>query len=207
MTHQKNIVEAGQPLKEANKALILLHGRGASAQDILSLKDYLPLGDFYIVAPQATNFTWYPYSFMAPVSQNEPWLSSALELLNTLVADIEVGGIKSENIFVLGFSQGACLTLEFTTRNARRWAGIAALTGGLIGEKIDHKNYSGKFNRTPVYISNSDNDPHVPLSRSEASKEIMESMGAAVSLQVFTNRPHTILKEELDAVSRMMTTN
>jgi phospholipase/carboxylesterase len=204
MAHQKNIIEAGKPLKEAKKALIMLHGRGASAQDILSLKEYLPVDDFYIAAPQATNFTWYPYSFMAPVPQNEPWLSSALKLLNSLVNDIEAGGIKSENIFVLGFSQGACLTLEFATRNARRWGGVASLTGGLIGEKIHHENYLGNFNGTPVYISNSNNDPHVPLSRSEESKKIMESMGAVVSLQIFTNRPHTILKEELDGVGRMM---
>ena len=204
MAHQKNIVEAGKPLKDAKKALIMLHGRGASAQDILSLKEYLPVDDFYIAAPQATNFTWYPYSFMAPVPQNEPWLSSALKLLNSLVSDIEAGGIKSENIFVLGFSQGACLTLEFATRNARRWGGVASLTGGLIGEKIHAENYLGNFSGTPVYISNGNNDPHVPLSRSEESKKIMESMGAVVSLQIFPNRPHTILKEELDAVSRMM---
>lgn len=205
MAHQKNIIEAGKPLREAKKALIMLHGRGASAQDILSLKEYLPVDDFYIAAPQATNFTWYPYSFMAPTPQNEPWLSSALKLLNSLVADIEAGGIKSENIYVLGFSQGACLTLEFATRNARQWGGIASLTGGLIGEKIYHENYLGNFNGTPIYISNSNNDPHVPLARSEESKKIMESMGAVVSLQVFPNRPHTILKEELDAVSRIMT--
>ncbi len=204
MAHQKNIIEAGKPLKDAKKALIMLHGRGASAQDILSLKEYLPVDDFYIAAPQATNFTWYPYSFMAPVPQNEPWLSSALKLLNSLVSDIEAGGIKSENIFVLGFSQGACLTLEFATRNARRWGGVASLTGGLIGEKIHAENYLGNFSGTPVYISNGNNDPHVPLSRSEESKKIMESMGAVVSLQIFPNRPHTILKEELDAVSRMM---
>lgn len=204
MAHQKNIIEAGKPLQEANKALILLHGRGARAQDILSLKEYLPVDDFYIAAPQATNFTWYPYSFMAPIPQNEPWLSSALKLLNSLVADVEAGGIKSEHIFVMGFSQGACLTLEFTTRNARPWGGVAALTGGLIGEKIHPENYLGNFNGTPVYISNSDNDPHVPLARSEESKKIMEGMGAVVSLQIFPNRPHTILKEELDAVSRMI---
>lgn len=204
MAHQKNIIEAGKPLKDAKKALIMLHGRGASAQDILALKEYLPVDDFYIAAPQATNFTWYPYSFMAPVPQNEPWLTSALKLLNSLVSDIEAGGIKSENIFVLGFSQGACLTLEFATRNARRWGGVASLTGGLIGEKIHAENYLGNFSGTPVYISNSNNDPHVPLSRSEESKKIMESMGAVVSLQIFPNRPHTILKEELDAVSRMM---
>lgn len=204
MAHQKTIIEAGKPLKEAKKALIMLHGRGASAQDILSLKEYLPVDDFYIAAPQATNFTWYPYSFMAPIPQNEPWLSSALKLLNSLVSDIEAGGIKSENIFVLGFSQGACLTLEFATRNARQWGGVAALTGGLIGEKIYSENYLGNFNGTPVYISNSNNDPHVPLARSEESKKIMEGMGAVVSLQIFPNRPHTILKEELDAVSRMI---
>src|SRR5690349_1053661 len=165
MQHTRQLVESGLPLAKASRALIMLHGRGATAQDILGLHREFALKDYYIVAPQATNYTWYPYSFLSPVAQNEPWLSSALHLLRDLVSDIEKGGIPSEKIFILGFSQGACLTLEFASRNARKWGGVIAFTGGLIGEAINHDNYSGSFQQTRVFIGNSDNDPHVPLSR------------------------------------------
>ncbi len=203
MTHIKKIVEAGQPLTKAKKALIMLHGRGATAEDILSLHTYLPVDDFYIVAPQATNYTWYPYSFMAPVQQNEPWLGSALELINNLAGDIKSAGLTSDKIFILGFSQGACLTLEFATRNAHRWGGVIAFTGGLIGEKIFRDSYQGNFNGTPVFMSNGTNDPHVPLHRSEESKKVLEEMGAHVTLSVYPHRPHTILQEELDEASQI----
>jgi phospholipase/carboxylesterase len=198
MTHVKKIVEAGMPLTEAKKALIMLHGRGATAEDILSLHTYFPVNDFYIVAPQATNYTWYPYSFMAPTHQNEPWLSSALELVNNLVDEIKMTGLTSDKIYILGFSQGACLTLEFVTRHAQRWGGVMAFTGGVIGEKIFSEHYQGDFQGTPVFMSNSTNDPHVPLTRSEDSKKLMEQMGASVSLQVYPDRPHTILPSELE---------
>jgi phospholipase/carboxylesterase len=205
MMHARKLVESGKPLGEAKKALIMLHGRGASAEDILSLSSYLSVDDFYLVAPQATNHTWYPYSFMAPVQQNEPWLSSALQLLEGIVGDIKAGGIFPENIFILGFSQGACLTLEFSTRHAQRWGGVIAFTGGLIGEKIFAEHYNGTFVQTNVLMSNSTNDPHVPLSRSEASKKLMEEMGAHVTLKVYPNRPHTILQEELDLANDLLT--
>ncbi len=203
MTHSKKIIETGKPLKDAKKVLIMLHGRGASAEDIISLSEFLPVDDFYITAPQATNNSWYPYGFMVPIQQNEPWLSSALELVNGCVADIKKAGITSENIFILGFSQGACLTLEYSTRYAQRWGGVLAFTGGLIGDQIYPAHYSGSFKSTPVFISNSNNDPHVPLVRSEDSKSLMEKMGANVSLQVYPGRPHTILQEELTLASKL----
>lgn len=204
MEHTKQLVEAGKPLVQAKKALIMLHGRGASAEDILSLRSYLPVDDFYVVAPQATNCTWYPYSFLAPPAQNEPWLSSALQLVAGIVTAIEKTGIASSHIYLLGFSQGACLTLEFATRHARAWGGVMALTGGLIGDKLYTENYAGDFAGSRVLMTNSPNDPHVPLLRSEQSKNQLEAMGAKVDLQIYPGRPHTILQEELQKVAQRM---
>ncbi len=203
MEHLKKIVEAGQPLHKAQKALILLHGRGGTAEDILSLATHLPVDDFYIVAPQATNHSWYPLSFLAPIPQNEPWLSSALSIVKSIIDDITKTGIAPENIFIGGFSQGACLTVEFTTRYEQRWGGVFALTGGLIGDSVYPDHYAGDFKGTKVFISNSQNDPHVPLTRSEDSKKLMEKSGAKVSLVVYPNRPHTILPEELKQVREL----
>lgn len=201
MKHIKNYKEAGEPLNKAKKALILLHGRGGSAEDILSLTNYLPVKDFYIVAPQATNHTWYPFSFLTPIPQNEPWLSSALDRIKELADHIKDGGVAPENTFILGFSQGACLTLEFSARNAQKWGGIIALTGGLIGDTLEPDRYPGNFSGTPLFMSNGNNDPHVPLVRSEQSKQQLVKMGAKVELLVYANRPHTILQEELKVVN------
>lgn len=204
MTHVKKIIEAGLSLGQAKKALILLHGRGGSAEDILTLRDHLPVNDFYIVAPQATNHSWYPFSFLSPIQQNEPWFSSALSLVKSIVDDIEAAGITSENIFIGGFSQGACLTLEFATRYAQRWGGVFALTGGLIGNKVFPEHYQGDFSGTKIFISNSQNDPHVPLTRSEDSKKLMEKMGAQVNIKVYQDRPHTVVMDELEEASTIL---
>ncbi len=195
--HKKNIVSAGKPLAAADKVLILLHGRGGSAEDILGLADHLSVKDFALLAPQATNNSWYPYSFMAPVEQNEPWLSSALSLLEDLVKELKAGGKKEENIFFGGFSQGACLTLEFVTRNAARYGGVIAFTGGLIGEKINPENYKGDFAGTPVFIGTSDPDMHVPVARVYASSNILRDMNAAVVEKVYPGMGHTISREEI----------
>jgi phospholipase/carboxylesterase len=199
--HIKKIKEAGVSWEEAKKVLIMIHGRGASAEDILSLKEYLNVKETKILAPQATNHTWYPYGFMMPHEQNEPWLSSAIDLLNIIVQDTLNKGFSSEQIFVLGFSRGACLALEFPARNARRYGGIISFTGGLIGEKIYNENYSGDFQGTPVFIGNSDQDPHVPVKRSEDSKKILESMGAKVTLEIYPGMPHTINEDEINFVN------
>lgn len=195
--HQKNIIQSGQPLNPQNKVLILLHGRGGNAEDMLQLSGHLPVDDFTLLAPQATQYTWYPYSFMVPPAQNEPGLSSALTVLAELVEDLQAKGIPTENIYVAGFSQGACLTLEFVTRNARHYGGVLAFTGGLIGDKIYSENYQGDFKDTPVFISTGDPDAHVPLERVNESVKILEKMNARVELKVFPGRPHTITAEEL----------
>src|SRR5829696_7853098 len=150
--HKKNIIKAGLELNASSKVLIMLHGRGGTAEDILSLATHLDTKEFSLIAPQATNNTWYPYSFLSPPAQNEPWLSSALHMLKDLLSDIHSKGIPSGNIYFAGFSQGACLTLEFVTRNANKYGGIVAFTGGLIGDKIIEENYQGDFQGTPIFI-------------------------------------------------------
>lgn len=202
--HKKNIQTAGKPIKEAKKVLIMLHGRGADTQDILGLAAHFNVSAYALLAPEATNRTWYPYSFMVKPEQNEPWLSSALDLLKEMVEEVKEQGISSENIYFLGFSQGACLTLEFVTRNATKYGGVAAFTGGLIGDKINLENYSGDFNETPIFIGTGNPDPHVPLERVKESVAILEKMNARVELQVYDGRPHTISLEEIETANRVV---
>lgn len=194
--HKKNIIYGG--LKEGTKALVMIHGRGGSAEDILSLATYFKLDDFMLLAPQATGNTWYPASFLAPASQNEPWLSSALYLLKAITGDLMKKGISSENMYFLGFSQGACLMLEFAARNARKYGGIAAFTGGLIGQTINRGNYKGDFMNTPVFIGSSDPDPHVPVERVYASSNILRDMNADVTEKIYANMGHTINQDEIN---------
>ena len=195
--HKKEVVTRGKSPDKARKALIMLHGRGASAIDILGLAQHLNVGEYALIAPQATNHTWYPHSFLVPPQRNEPWLSSALSLVSDVVSDINNQGINSANVYFVGFSQGASLTLEFVARNARRWGGIAAFTGGLIGDSIDRRNYKGDFAGTPVFIGSSDPDFHVPVERVGASAEILHSMNADVIVKVYPNMGHTISEDEI----------
>jgi phospholipase/carboxylesterase len=202
--HTKNIITAGKDLQANSKVLIMLHGRGGSAGDILSLAAYLQVADFALLAPQATNNTWYPYSFLAPPVQNEPWLGSALELVKSMVDDLHAKGIASENIYFLGFSQGACLTLEFVTRHAAKYGGVVAFTGGLIGDKIYSENYKGDFQGTPVFIGTSNPDPHVPVERVYATTNILKNMHAAVTEKVYNNMGHTISQDEMEQANRLV---
>jgi phospholipase/carboxylesterase len=202
--HQKNIVSAGRELTAGNKVLILLHGRGGSAADILSLSSHLHVNEFTLLAPQATNNSWYPYSFLAPPQQNEPWLSSALELLEALLEETISKGVQTQNIYFCGFSHGACLTLEFVTRNANRYGGVAAFTGGLIGDKIYNENYKGNFNGTPVFIGTSDPDPHVPVARVNSTSKILKDMNAVVTEKIYTNMGHTINEDEIALTNKLI---
>lgn len=202
--HQKKIITGGKKLDEAKKALIMLHGRGASAENILGLAEDLDVQDFALIAPQATNFTWYPYSFLVPPDRNEPWLSSALNLLLDTVKDINQSGIPDDQIYFAGFSQGACLTLEFVTRNARKWGGVAAFTGGLIGDNLYRENYQGDFAGTPVFIGTSDPDPHIPVERVRESTKVLSSMNAFVTEKIYPKMGHTITLEEVNEVNRLI---
>ena len=197
--HSYKIVERGCPLVQASNALILLHGRGGTAEGIIDLSEEFCDDSFYIAAPQAMNKSWYPYSFLAEEKMNEPWLSSAIEVVKTLVDAVEIN-VPKEHIFIMGFSQGACLSLEFASREAQKYGGIVAFTGGLIGKTIDTKKYHGRFEGTKVFIGNGDHDPHVPLERSEESKQVMEGLGAKVTLKVYPGMSHTIIRDEIDWV-------
>ena len=204
--HPERIATEGKPLTTASNVLLMLHGRGGSAQDILSLAQHLNVANFALLAPQATDHSWYPQSFLAPPAQNEPALSSALSMLSDLLDDLEGQGINRKNIYLLGFSQGACLTLEFAARNADRYGGIVAFTGGLIGDKIDAEKYRGDFGGTPVFIGTSDPDFHVPIERVRASAALLKHMGATVTEKIYPNRGHTISQDEIDQVNALIFT-
>lgn len=197
--HHYQILEKGKLVSQAQKALILIHGRGASAESIISLADEFCDETFYIAAPQATNSTWYPYGFMEKESANEPWLSSAVAIIQRLI-DETAKHIPIENMYIIGFSQGACLTIEVTARFATRYGGIAAFTGGLIGEKTNAAKYKGDFKGTKYFLGNSDKDPHVPVHRSEESKHVLTALGADVRLKVYPNMAHTINQDEIETV-------
>lgn len=202
--HTKDIVTAGRKLSEAKKVLIMLHGRGGTAENILSLAQHLDVDDYALLAPQATNNTWYPYSFIAPIKQNEPWLSSAISVLGEVVNDLIAQGFTEKQLYFLGFSQGACLTLEYVTRNAKRYGGIVAFTGGLIGDKIYPDHYQGDFKDTPVFIGTSDPDMHVPVERVYATTNILKNMHANVSENVYPNMGHTITQDEIDKANSLI---
>jgi len=201
--HTYEVIQQGCPLRQAKKALILLHGRGSTALDILSLADSFADDSFYIAAPQATRQSWYPHSFMAEEAQNEPWISSAIEIVKKLVENT-TKHVPLDKIYLMGFSQGACLALEFSARYAAKYGGIVAFTGGLIGKTQDEEKYQGNFAGTKIFIGTSDQDPHVPLIRSEQSKLILEKMGAAVTLKVYAGMAHTINEDEINWVRKFI---
>lgn len=201
---------AGAAAHEAERAMVLIHGRGASPESILGLADDLPadLG-FTFVAPGASETTthprsWYPHSFLAPVEANEPGLSSGLAKIEGAVRELEADGIAREDIILLGFSQGACLAVEYAVRHARRWGGVAALTGGLIGERVALPDDAGGFDGTPIFLGCSDRDPHVPQWRVDETEDVLRRMGAQVEKRVYPGMPHTIIRDELDWVETTM---
>jgi len=202
--HQKHVLLKGRKLGEAERVMVMLHGRGANAEDILSLADYLNVSEFTLLAPQATGNTWYPNSFLAPPYTNEPWLSSAISLIDDITDDVTENGIDHRNIFFLGFSQGACLTLEYVTRNARKYGGVVAFTGGLIGDRIYDQNYTGDFESTPVFLGTSDPDPHVPVERVVESVKILRDMNAEVTEKIYKNMGHTINEDEIETVNNLI---
>jgi phospholipase/carboxylesterase len=202
--HEYKLINTGKNFDEADKVLIMIHGRGASAEDILSLAPHLNISDYALIAPQATNHSWYPFSFLAAPKKNEPWLSSALGVVNKIVNDTIEKGKRKENIYFLGFSQGACLTLEYVTRNAGKYGGVVAFTGGLIGDKIYNEKYIGDFLQTPVFIGSSNPDPHVPVERVYATVNILKDMNASVTEKIYDNMGHTISQDEIDNANNLV---
>lgn len=202
--HTLDIRQSGRPLDGTSRVLILLHGRGGSAEDITGLANHLSVGGFTLLAPQATNNTWYPYSFMMPHKANEPWLSSALENVAAVVDEAIKAGVEKKDIYFAGFSQGACLMLEYLARNGEEYGGAAAFTGGLIGEMPDQSVYKGNFGGMPVYIGTSDPDPHVPVERVKLTTSVLEKMGAKVTERIYPGMGHTITKEEIDEANKVV---
>jgi predicted esterase len=198
------ILSAGSPLAQARGAMLLVHGRGASAGDILTLASEFNRPDFAYLAPQAAGNTWYPERFLAPIEQNEPWLSSALALLDRTLAQIKAAGFPLERTILLGFSQGACLALEFAARYARRYGGVAGLTGSLIGPANTPRAYSGSLDGTPVFLGCSDVDYHIPKERVVDTAEVMEHLGGAVTVRFYPGMGHTVNRDEIEFVTGMM---
>ena len=205
--HQEPLRTAGQPLASASNALILLHGRGGSADDILSLARHLHVPGFALLAPQATQNSWYPNSFLAPPARNELGLSAALAAVGRAVAAAEGAGIAKEHLYFLGFSQGACLTLEYVARHAARYGGVVAFTGGLIGDRLYPANYIGDFAGTLMLLGTSDPDFHVPVERVRASTALLNCLGARVTEKVYPNMGHTISPEEITLANSLVFTN
>ena len=199
------LVTAGTPVETAEAAMILVHGRGATARSIVQMGQELHADGLALLAPQAARNTWYPNSFLAPVGDNEPGRSSGLQAIADAIETATAAGIDRDDVLLLGFSQGACLASEFVARNPRRYGGLVALSGGLIGETVDPANYEGDIEETPVFIGCSDVDPHIPIERVHETTETFERLGGAVDERIYDGMGHGINQDELDAVTALVT--
>ncbi len=198
------VLEYGRALESAKGAMVLVHGRGASAADILGLAEELHHPDLAYLAPEAAGHTWYPNSFLAPIASNEPWLTSALNALGRVIDRAVQGGIAPNRVMIVGFSQGACLATEFVARNPTRYGGLIGFTGGLIGPPGTQFAYSGDLAGTPVFLGAGDPDPHVPWSRVEESASVLRGLGAEVALRKYPGAPHTIIRDEVEEARKMV---
>lgn len=198
------VAQKGAPLAGAKAAMIMLHGRGGSAADMLALADVLAQPDIAYLAPQAAGHSWYPYPFTAPIERNEPWLSSALRVIDTLLERLDAAGFGPERVALLGFSQGACLGLEYAARHARRYAGVIGLSGGLIGPEGTPRDYPGTLAGTPVFLGCSDVDPHIPLARVRETTAVLQRLGAAVAERIYPGMAHLINEDEISVVRGLL---
>ncbi|TMG11265.1 MAG: alpha/beta fold hydrolase [Chloroflexi bacterium] len=199
VAHGQRVLQAGEPLTAARAAMVLLHGRGASAEDIMTLAAEVERPGWAYLAPQASGNAWYPNPFTAPLESNEPYLSAALDMVSKLVERVEAH-VPAQRIILLGFSQGACLTLEWAARNARRYGAVVGLSGGLIGPDGTPRDYPGTFDATPLFLGCSDVDPHIAMHRVVEAGEVLKRMGADVALRFYPGMAHTVSVEELDQV-------
>ena len=198
------ILASGPALEDARLVAILVHGRGASAEDILSLTNELRVKDVAYLAPQAAGASWYPYTFLAPLDRNEPGISSGLNVLASLVEQAAGHGVAPNRVVLMGFSQGACLSLEFAARHARRYAAVIGLSGGLIGPPGTARDYQGTLDGTPVLLGCSDIDPHIPLERVHETAEVFRRMGASVDERIYPRMGHTVNRDELNAIDALL---
>ncbi|MEX2573823.1 MAG: dienelactone hydrolase family protein [Balneolaceae bacterium] len=195
---------AGADLSEAEAALVLVHGRGASAQSILMLAEELKEPTLHYIAPQAYRFTWYPHSFLVPLEQNQPGLNSALQAIYDRVADLKGKGFEYNRILLAGFSQGACLVLEFAARHPARYGGVIGLSGGLIGDSVAEGNYSGSLEGTPVFLGCSDIDPHIPVDRVHKTGDVFKHLGAELTKKIYPGMAHTVSRDELENMKQII---
>ena len=195
---------AGVPLDQAVAAMVMVHGRGASAESILTLVPALGVSGFAFLAPQAAGNTWYPNSFLAPIPSNEPGITSGINAIADIIAAISDAGIPLSRTMLLGFSQGACLSLEYAARHASRYGGLAGLSGGLIGPDGTLRNYPGSFDGTPAFLGCSDIDGHVPALRVTESASVLRHMGANVTMKLYPGMGHLVNEDEIAAVNAMM---
>jgi predicted esterase len=184
--------------------MIMVHGRGATARDILSLAGELGHPEITYLAPQAKGNSWYPNSFLAPIQSNEPWLTSAISVIEALLDTLEEAGIPAERTMLLGFSQGACLTLEFVARHARRYGGVVGLSGGLIGPDGTPRDYAGSLDGTPIFLGCSDVDPHIPKARVLETEKVLSDLGGKATARLYANMGHTVNADEIKFVRSMM---
>ncbi len=198
------VYTAGEPLDRARAAMVMVHGRGATAQDILTVADALSQPAFAYLAPQAAGNTWYPNSFLAPIASNEPGLSSGFAAIAEVLDQVSQAGILPERTMLLGFSQGACLTLEFVARHARRYGGVAGLSGGLVGPEGTSRDYAGTLAGMPVFLGCSDADPHIPKERVQHTAEVLARLGGDVTLRLYPNMGHQVNPDEIKFVRGMM---
>jgi predicted esterase len=198
------LLKEGVQLSEAIGAVILLHGRGASAEDILGLRQAFYVPGVIYLAPQAAGHTWYPQSFMAPIETNQPYLNSALARIDTIVNTVQDSGVPAERIVICGFSQGACLSTEFVARFPKRYGGLISFTGGLIGAPGSNLKYNGSLDSMPAFLGSGDPDPHVPWTRVEESAAVLTAMGAQVTKRRYPGRYHVISEEEVSEAQKLI---
>jgi predicted esterase len=198
------VLRRGPNVEDARLTVLLIHGRGATAESILSIADALALTDIAYLAPQAANRMWYPHSFLTPIPQNEPHLSSALRAIAALVHDVVQHGVPASRVGLVGFSQGGCLALEFSARHARRYAAVAGLSAGLIGPPDTPRDYQGTFDGTPVFLGCSDTDSHIPLARVQESSDTFRRLGAHVDERIYPGMGHTISQDEIEALRAIL---
>ena len=201
---EARIPQAGAPLSRAKAAMVMLHGRGAAGEDMLRFAEVLAQPDFAFLAPQAEGRSWYPYSFLAPIEDNEPYLSSAMLMIDGLLARLTSAGFAAERIVLFGFSQGACLALEYAATHARRYGGIVGLSGGLIGPEGTSREYPGHLSGSPVFLGCSDTDPHIPAARVQKTDQVLTALGGVVTTKLYRGMGHTINDDEVSQIRTML---
>lgn len=198
------LLDGGAPLDDAQVAVILLHGRGASAQGMLSLADQLQMSDVTYLAPQAARRSWYPESFMAPIEENEPALGSALRIVGDTIDRVQASGLTTERTVLLGFSQGACLATEYAVRHPERYGGVVGLSGGLIGPEGTDFDVEGTLDGTPVFLGCSDVDPYIPIDRVEETETVFRRLGAKVTKRIYEGMGHTTNADEIEHIRALV---